>query len=154
MFRAKMLGAVVCGLLVTGCGSDTAITDPSQATFAPSLGIDLSKMTKSASGLYTRDLTVGTGTVATNGKRVSIYYTGWLIDGTEFDSRQPPAATFTFPLGVGQVVQGFDEGVLGMKIGGRRQLVIPPALGYGAQRQDPIPPNSILVFQIDLIAVQ
>ncbi len=146
--------AVVAG----GCGSETTgpVPDPdiTMIAFAPALGIDLSKMTKTASGLYYRDLTLGTGATVLVGKRVSIHYTGWLTNGTQFDANQPPSSPFQFTVGVGQVIKGFDEGARGMAVGGRRQLIIPPSLAYGARAQGPIPANSVLVFQIDLAAIQ
>jgi len=123
-------------------------------TFAPALGIDLSKMTKTASGLYWRDVTVGTGTPVAVGKLISIHYIGWLSNGTQFDANQPGSTPFRFTVGAGQVIPGFDEGVRGMAIGGRRQLIIPPSLGYGSAANGPIPANSVLVFQIDLVAIQ
>ncbi len=159
MNRHRVL--LVVGLVVAaGCGSDTTtgpVPDPdiTMTTFAPGLGIDLSKMTKTASGLYFRDLTVGAGATVLVGKRVSIHYTGWLVNGTQFDTNQAPSSPFQFTVGTGQVIiPGFDQGVRGMAIGGRRQLVIPPSLGYGSTASDPIPANSILVFQIDLVAIQ
>ena len=156
----RLRALLVAGLVVTGaCGSsDTTgpVPDPdiTMTTFAPALGIDLSKMTKTASGLYFRDLTVGTGATVLVGKRVSIHYIGWLSSGTQFDANQPGSSPFQFTVGTGQVIPGFDEGVRGMAIGGRRQLIIPPSLGYGSTASGPIPANSILVFQIDLVAIQ
>ena len=147
-------------MVVTGAcgGSDTTgpVPDPdiTMTTFAPALGIDLSKMTKTASGLYFRDLTLGAGATVLVGKRVSIHYIGWLANGTQFDANQPASNPFQFTVGTGTVIAGFDEGVRGMAVAGRRQLIIPPSLGYGSTASGPIPANSILVFQIDLVAIQ
>jgi len=113
-------------------------------------------------GLKFIDLTVGTGDVAKTLENVTVQYTGWLsTGGTPFDtSRQPGRTAFTVQLGVGQVIPGWDEGIPGMKVGGKRKLIIPPALGYGTQGQtDPntgaviIPGNATLVFDVELIGV-
>ena len=152
LLAAAVVGAGACGGSdVTGPVPDPDIT---MTTFAPALGIDLSKMTKTASGLYFRDLTLGAGATVLVGKRVSIHYLGWLANGTQFDANQPGANPFQFTVGAGQVIPGFDEGVRGMALGGRRQLIIPPSLGYGSTASGPIPANSILVFQIDLVTIQ
>jgi FKBP-type peptidyl-prolyl cis-trans isomerase FkpA len=106
------------------------------------------------------DLRVGSGALAANGKALSVNYTGWLYDesktdhkGLQFDTSVGKSA-FTFTLGAGQVIAGWDQGVVGMNVGGLRRLVIPPSLGYGATRSGPIPPNSTLVFDIELLSVQ
>jgi hypothetical protein len=112
-------------------------------------------------GLKYIDLKVGTGAVARNGMNVTVQYTGWLIDGTEFDSSRSPGRTaFTFQLGVQKVIAGWDEGVQGMKVGGKRKLIIPSDLAYGPNgQQDPntgaqvIPPNATLVFVVELTKV-
>jgi FKBP-type peptidyl-prolyl cis-trans isomerase len=122
-------------------------------TFAPALGVDMAAMTKTPSGLAYRDMKVGTGTTATAGKTVSVHYTGWLPNGTKFDSSRDRNQPFEFQLGAGQVIKGWDEGVAGMKVGGRRMLVIPPDLAYGPNGSDPIPPNATLVFDVELLGV-
>lgn len=113
-------------------------------------------------GLKIIDLKVGTGAVAMSGKQVTMQYTGWLSSGPPpFDSsRQPGRTPFVFTLGAGQVIPGWDEGIAGMKVGGKRKLILPPDLGYGANGQtDPntgavvIPPNAILVFEVELLKV-
>jgi FKBP-type peptidyl-prolyl cis-trans isomerase len=128
-----------------------ATTSP---TFAPALGVDMATMTKTPSGLAYSDKKVGKGPVAKAGQNVSVQYTGWLPDGTKFDSSRDRNEPFGFPLGGGQVIKGWDEGVAGMRVGGRRLLVIPPDLGYGAPGSGPIPPNSILVFDVELLGVK
>src|SRR5512140_121443 len=103
-------------------------------------------------GLQYWDIAVGKGTSAAKGKRVRVQYTGWLLDGKKFDSSLDAGRPFVFTLGAGQVIQGWDEGVLGMREGGKRQLRIPPALAYGEDGSPPnIPGNATLVFDIQLI---
>lgn len=102
-----------------------------------------------------KDNVVGKGAVAKSGDQVTVNYTGWLMDGTKFDSSLDRNQPFSFVIGAGQVIQGWDEGVAGMKVGGTRTLIIPPSLGYGDQGAPPaIPPNATLKFQIELLAVQ
>ena len=100
------------------------------------------------------ELVVGGGAVAAAGQKVSVHYTGWLTDGSKFDSSKDRGEPFAFPLGRGQVIKGWDEGVSGMKVGGKRKLTIPPGLGYGARGAGGvIPPNATLVFEVELLAV-
>ena len=118
------------------------------AEFAASLGINLAAMTRTSSGLYYQDIETGEGEPATGGQEVRVAYTGWLSDGTQFDS-----GSFSFHLGMGQVVAGFDEGVEGMRVGGVRRIIIPPALGYGSRGSGSVPPNAIMVFRIELLSI-
>jgi hypothetical protein len=106
------------------------------------------------SGLVYEDLKVGDGAVAKNGDTVSVNYTGWLQDGTKFDSSLDRGQSFDFTLGARQVIAGWDEGVVGMRVNGTRLLVIPPSLGYGSTANGPIPANSTLIFEVQLVAIQ
>jgi FKBP-type peptidyl-prolyl cis-trans isomerase len=100
------------------------------------------------------DLEIGTGAEAVAGSKVDVHYTGWLTDGTKFDSSLDRGQPFSFPLGGGRVIKGWDQGVAGMKVGGKRKLVIPPELGYGSRGAGGvIPPNATLVFEVELLAV-
>jgi FKBP-type peptidyl-prolyl cis-trans isomerase len=108
-----------------------------------------------SSGLQYIDQVVGTGDTATAGQTVSVHYTGWLTNGKKFDSSVDRGQPFSFRLGVGQVIKGWDEGVQGMKIGGKRKLTIPSNLGYGARGAGGlIPPHATLVFDVELLGVQ
>jgi FKBP-type peptidyl-prolyl cis-trans isomerase FkpA len=107
------------------------------------------------SELKIEDLQVGTGDEAKAGKSVSVHYTGWLENGTKFDSSLDRRQPFSFPLGAGHVIRGWDEGVAGMKVGGKRKLTIPPNLGYGARGAGGvIPPNATLIFEVELLGVK
>ena len=120
---------------------------------------DLSTTTTTASGLQYIDTVVGEGAEAQAGNNVVVHYTGWLQNddgsaGSKFDSSKDRNDPFEFPLGAGRVIQGWDEGVQGMKVGGKRQLIIPAALGYGARGAGGvIPPNATLIFDVELLGV-
>ena len=128
--------------------------DPAQNAYAPALGVDLAKLTKLESGVLYQDVAVGTGAEAKYNTRVTVHYTGWLPNGRQFDSSRN-GTPFEFTIGAKEVIRGWDEGVPGMKVGGRRKLVLPAALGYGADGAPPdIPPNSVLVFDVELLDVK
>ncbi len=133
--------AAVLPLALTACGDDSP-TSPSNGVYAQV------------------DLKVGTGTEATAGRRVSVHYTGWLWDPSKADGKGLQFETsrsgdvLVFTLGAGQLIEGFDRGLVGMKVGGIRRLTIPPSMGYGSGRNGPIPPNATLVFEIELMKVE
>lgn len=139
----KLLSAL---LIFLGLASPIAMADASQFTTTPS-------------GLKYHDEKLGTGTEAVSGKAVSVHYTGWLDDkgqkGKKFDSSLDRGQPFQFGLGGGMVIKGWDEGVAGMKIGGKRTLIIPADLGYGARGAGAvIPPNATLIFDVELLDVK
>ena len=147
MAKQKLVVLVVMlALFVTASVlAQTNTSSPTKVTGAPKT---------TTSGLQYWDLVVGTGATAVAGKPVRVHYTGWLTNGTKFDSSVDRNEPFVFSLGAGQVVKGWDEGVAGMKVGGKRQLRIPPALGYGARGAGGvIPPNATLIFDVELLQV-
>jgi FKBP-type peptidyl-prolyl cis-trans isomerase len=125
---------VVITLALAACGGDSG-TSPSGGT----LGI--------------QDLVVGGGPVAAAGDTVTVHYVGTLTSGARFDSSYDRGQPFTFRVGAGQVIAGWDQGVPGMRVGGRRRLTVPPSLGYGNQAVGPIPANSTLIFEIELLSI-
>jgi FKBP-type peptidyl-prolyl cis-trans isomerase FkpA len=111
-------------------------------------------MPTTESGLTYEDTAAGTGASPQAGQTVTVHYTGWLTDGTKFDSSRDRGTPFRFTIGRGQVIKGWDEGVATMKVGGLRRLTIPPALGYGARGAGGvIPPNATLIFDVELLAI-
>ncbi|MEZ5312867.1 MAG: FKBP-type peptidyl-prolyl cis-trans isomerase [Thermoanaerobaculia bacterium] len=111
--------------------------------------------TKSASGLEIQELAVGDGAEAKSGRTVDVHYTGWFLDGTKFDSSRDRGEPFSFRLGAGQVIRGWDEGVAGMRVGGRRKLRILPALAYGSRGAGGvIPGDATLLFEVELVGVR
>jgi len=180
---AALVALVVFGSVAAACGGDDPATGTGSTTTAAAKAAgtattaakaagtattqkngekSMSKPTVSVpsgeapTGLVKEDLVTGTGAEATKGKTVSVHYVGVLFpDGKQFDASWDRNEPFVFRLGAGQVIGGWDQGVEGMKVGGRRQLVIPPALGYGSRGAPPvIGPNATLVFVVDLLAVQ
>jgi len=116
-------------------------------------GEDTSTVT--ASGLQIIDIEVGTGDSPQPGQTAEVHYTGWLADGTKFDSSLDRGQPFSFVIGAGQVIAGWDEGVASMKVGGKRRLIIPPELAYGERGSPPvIPPNAELTFDVELLAIK
>lgn len=150
--KRKTWFAAAAAVALAACSLDTTGSNSFEIGPPPALPAGADTVT-TASGLKYVDIAVGAGTPAQAGDQVSVAYTGWLSDGTGFDTtRGGPPLVFT--LGDGHVIAGFDEGVRGMEIGGKRRLIIPPALAYGSSGQGPIPPNSTLVFDVELLVVR
>jgi FKBP-type peptidyl-prolyl cis-trans isomerase FkpA len=161
--RRRAAGAVALLVIVVliglaGCGGSAPppSTAPAprllmgpveQTTFAPSLGVHLDQMLRHASGLYAQDLKVGTGAVALKGKSMVVRYAGYLSNGTEFDHGE-----ITVQIGGSNTIAAWQEGLLGMRVGGQRRLVVPPNLGYGSAAAGEIPANSVLVFDIEMMS--
>jgi FKBP-type peptidyl-prolyl cis-trans isomerase len=154
------------GVTVLGCGGADKPSDRAQGRSERSGGIaqkqieqaapvEPGKATLTASGMSIQDLVVGTGAVAEPGKTVSVHYTGWLMDGSKFDSSVDRGYPYAFMLGAGQVPKGWDEGIAGMKVGGKRILIIPPELGFGERGAAKIiPPDATLKYEVELLGVK
>jgi FKBP-type peptidyl-prolyl cis-trans isomerase FkpA len=158
---------LILSLIVLGCGgkkqTDQSGTDAGKAegqteerAKSPDMPTESSApVVTTEGGVQVQDIKEGTGDMAEAGKSVSVHYTGWLIDGKKFDSSIDRNSPFSFKLGTGQVIKGWDEGVAGMKVGGIRKLTIPPDMGYGDKGAGGrIPPGATLIFQVDLLEVK
>jgi FKBP-type peptidyl-prolyl cis-trans isomerase len=143
---------IVCSIaLAVACSQSEA---PKQEQPAAQPAAASTQPQAAVTELRVEDTKVGTGDTALAGKNVTVHYTGWLTDGTKFDSSKDRGQPFTFQLGAGQVIKGWDQGVTGMKVGGVRKLTIPPSLGYGDRGAGGvIPPNATLVFEVELLGV-
>lgn len=150
-FVAGLFSAMLVAGACAGTGDSEA--DGIARTYAPELQVDLDNMTRSGTGLYTEDISVGEGAEVGSGQLALVHYTGWLPDGTEFDTSRDGDGPLPFTIGAGQVVPGWEEGVTGMRVGGRRKLVIPSHLAYGTQGIGPIPPDATLVFDVELVGI-
>jgi FKBP-type peptidyl-prolyl cis-trans isomerase len=156
----RRIAASIALLFAAACGDEGLSTapgsglpsNPATETFAASLGVNLAAMTKKSDNLYVQDIVVGGGATAANGSILRVTYTGYLVNGTKFDSNVG-GTTFAFRLGLGDVIGGWDQGLVGMKVGGKRKLVIGSTLGYGARGSGPIPGNATLVFDVELVSV-
>lgn len=152
MNKNLFLISILVLLVGTGCGLGPKLTATPEPT--PAVTPEPSQKNSQISKLETEDLQVGDGQEAKSGDVVKVHYTGTLTDGTVFDSSKDRGQPFTFTLGAGQVIQGWDLGFEGMRVGGRRKLTIPPELGYG-ERGVPgaIPANATLVFEVELLEI-
>jgi FKBP-type peptidyl-prolyl cis-trans isomerase len=146
--RSKPVGA-------QSAAKSAVVGAPETLTYNPNLNVDLDMMARTESGLYWKDLTEGTGAEAVRGSTAVVEYSGWLANGNLFDSSKNAGRPFSFQVGQGRVITGWDEGVAGMRVGGKRLLVIPPQLGYGTRGAGAmIPGNATLVFEIELLEVR
>ncbi len=155
----RRFAASIALVFASGCLDDGLTTpdlgepsNPATETFAPALGVNLAAMTKRSDDLYVQDLVVGTGTEATNGRIVRVFYSGYLVNGTKFESNVG-GTTIAFRLGERAVIGGWDQGLVGMRVGGKRRLVIGSTLAYGGQGRGTIPPNATLIFDVELVSV-
>jgi peptidylprolyl isomerase len=130
----------------------TAIINQQEPAASPAAA--MGNVTTTPDGLQIQDITVGTGVEAKSGDTITVNYLGTLTNGTKFDSSYDRNQPFTTQIGVGQVIKGWDEGMVGMKVGGKRKLTIPASLGYGSQDMGSIPPNSTLIFEVELLSVK
>ena len=152
--------AVAALALLAACDLNTApnvpvAIDPASDTYASALGVDIASMTKTASGLYYKDKTLGSGVPAQSGDSVRVHYTLWLTNGTKVESSKDAGnSPLEFLTGANppRVIPGFEEGVIGMQPGGVRQLVVPPGLAWGTQGNPPVQPNANIVFEVEYLA--
>lgn len=159
----RQLAAVFCAsflMALAGCGGgESSPRDqlPAQYRVADryvrSLGVTLDSMEMRYNGLYVRDLVVGEGSRVDSGDVATVHYTGWLPNGEEFDSSRE-RSPYDVALGYGRVIDGWDQGLVGMREGGRRQLVIPPGLAYGTSGRGSIPANATLIFDVEVLSVE
>ena len=148
----KIISWIVAGGLVMFAGCHNPATEDTQTIYPGEKTIMEKQSTPS--GLSYIDITPGTGATPRSGEKVTVHYTGYLTDGKKFDSSVDRGQPFTFTIGVGQVIRGWDEGVLSMKVGGKRKLIIPPELGYGSRgARGVIPPNAELIFDVELLRI-
>lgn len=145
---------LLCVLATAGCASVPPAIAPESITFAPALQVDLPAMERTAAGVYYRDLVVGQGPPVRRGSRVTVHFAGILPDGTPFESVAAPEPPVEFELGAGTVIRGWESGMVGMRAGGQRQLVVPAAQAYGSRQVGRVPPNANLVFVIKLVTAR
>jgi FKBP-type peptidyl-prolyl cis-trans isomerase FkpA len=148
--------ALVSALVVVGVGGVGLSSCSKKSEDAAAPAASTGAAAPQGGGLIIEEVKLGDGVVATKGKTVSVHYTGVLTNGTKFDSSLDRGQPIVFALGTGRVIKGWDQGIEGMKVGGKRKLTIPPELAYGARGTPggPIPPNATLVFDVELVAVQ
>jgi FKBP-type peptidyl-prolyl cis-trans isomerase len=146
---------VVAAAVATACGGGEETPQTDAAAPEPESEDCPTEATTTESGLKIRDIECGDGDEAAKGDTLEVHYEGRLEDGTKFDASRDHGSTFEFQVGAGQVIAGWDEGLVGMKVGGVRELTIPPELGYGAAGAPPaIPPNATLIFEVELVSIK
>jgi FKBP-type peptidyl-prolyl cis-trans isomerase len=155
MTKYVAITAILLALTVVFASAQSAAKKPATPNTAAPTKV-MGEGVKTDSGLMYWDIRVGTGQTAKEGSHVRVHYTGWLTTGKKFDSSVDAGKPFDFTIGNGEVIKGWEEGVAGMRVGGKRQLRIPPALGYGAEGTPggPIPANATLIFDVQLLGVQ
>ena len=156
MIRSSLhrLMAASAVLILAACASAAPRATIAGTTFAPDLAVDTTTMTPIRGGGWYRDLQVGNGPEAMRGQTVGVYYMGMFPSGREFEVTRAPEAPVRIRLGSGQVIAGWDRGIPGMRVGGQRLLVLPPSLAYGSAGTAVIPPNSVIVFLVELVEVR
>ena len=161
--RSFTFATLIVLAALAGCasGTDAASTttpppasNPATETYAASLGVNIASMTKINDNLYIKDITVGSGVVVLANHSTTVVYTGWLTNGTQFDSDVGKTPLLSFVFGTGAVIPGWDQGMLGMRVGGTRLIVVGSTLGYGANGLGAIPPSATLVFNVQVTSVQ
>lgn len=152
------LGLLLPLAVLAACGDDSTGPeefDIREVEFADELGVDLDQMEEVGDQLFIQDLEEGDGELeAAPGDELSVEFTGWLPDGTEFDTSRDAADSFVFELGSSRLIEGWNLGIEGMRVGGLRLIVIPPDLAFGEQGTGPIPPNSAVVFEVELVDLE
>ena len=157
LHRFASISVLAIALAGAGCLDSTNPPEAvpiEETTFAASLGVNLAASTRTQNGAYYRDITVGTGALVANGQDLDARYTGWLSNGAQFDTNATSGAVLTFTLGARDVIDGWDETIPGMRVGGKRQLIIPAYLGYGPFGSGPIPGNAVIVFTVEIVAAR
>lgn len=158
MHRVRFSAVLLASALLGGAACDNPVSadrlpppTPEEITYASSLNINLSQFSRTALGVFTQDQVVGTGATIVAGDSVSVGYTGWLPNGVQFDTNLPNGTPFRFRLGADRsAVVGFQDGVIGMRVGGTRRIIIPSPLAYGRTGQGSIPGNAVLIFSITM----
>lgn len=143
---------LIVAIALAGCGPVSVGCEAAESPEARRQRIQ--ELSRSVTELRIRDLEAGTGAEASPGRTISVHYTGTLLDGTEFDSSRGKGEPFEFQLGTGQVIPGWDEGLVGMRVGGRRELIIPANMAYGREGLGDIPPDAALKFDVELVDVK
>lgn len=151
--RRPTLRALLVGATLLGACASTPPVPIEALTFAPHLGIDLASMRATTSGVRYIDVAPGPGVVIREGHQIDVFYAGWLPDGTQVDAVTRPSAPLTFRVGRREVIRGWEDAVIGMRVGGQRRIVVPPELAYGSRSVGHIPRNATLVFLIHVVDV-